>query len=428
MDESGHDFQKFARPPLLITAWTLVLAIMMVAKRVEVPASTLLDDMCMLSRNLYNVANWYTRQDFFHLGNRLFYGDLYAMLRGHAAYVALQDLAGAHPPQQVLRQVEFAWESFFASMREWRIEPSRFRGRPRPPGYKRRGVGNVVAFTRQQSRVRRGIVRLPEKLMKRGFPALPTTIAASDLAGVRVVPHGDACMIEFLHEVTPCDAGLDRGHSIGVDIGLVNTATTSDGLLVKGGVIKSVNQLYNKRLAKMKSTAKRVNGADETRQMRALTRKRQDRVHDLIHQATRRIINHCIATHVGTIYVGYNPGWKDSINLGRRTNQNFVQVPFLDLTWQLEYKGALVGIEVVRVTEAFTSQACSRCGERRAGNRVHRGLYTCAHCGLVINADINAARNIKKKGIRETSLVVGAATPVTDSGCLDQPPEITIVS
>jgi len=401
---------------------------MMVATRVEVPASRLLDDLCMLSRNLYNVANWYTRQDFFHLGNRLFHGDLYAMLRGHGTYMALQRLAGAHAPQQVLRQVEHGWNSFFAEMSEWRIDPSRFRGRPRPPGYKRRGAGNVVTFTRQQSRVRRGLVRVPEKLMARGFPVLPTTIAASDLVGVRVVPHGDRYMVELLHEVTPRDAGLDRGRSIGIDIGLVNTATTSDGLIVKGGAIKSINQFYNKRLAKKKLVAKRVNDVDGTRQMRALTRKRNDRVHDLIHKATRRIIDHCIATNIGTIYAGYNPGWKDGINLGRRTNQNFVQVPFLDLVKQLEYKGAMAGIEVVRVAEAFTSQTCSRCGERRAGNRLHRGLYTCSHCGLVINADVNAARNIEQKGIRETSLVVGAATPVADSGGLDPPPEITIVS
>ncbi len=44
---------------------------MMIAKRVQVPASRLLNDLCMLSRNLYNVANWYMRQDFYNLGNQL---------------------------------------------------------------------------------------------------------------------------------------------------------------------------------------------------------------------------------------------------------------------------------------------------------------------------------------------------------------------
>jgi putative transposase len=192
----------------------------------------------------------------------------------------------------------------------------------------------------------------------------------------------------------PVDHGFDQHRSIGVDIGLVNTVTTSDGLIVKGGAIKSMNQYYNKRLAKLNSVAKRVNGADETLQIRAMTRKRNDRVRDLVHKASRSVIERCVANNIGTIYVGYNPGWKDSINLGRRTNQGFVLVPHLALVKQLEYKGALAGINVRRVTEAYTSQTCSRCGERRAANRVHRGLYSCSHCGIVINADVNSARNI----------------------------------
>jgi putative transposase len=399
---------------------------MLIAKRVEVPASRLLHDLCALSRNLYNAANWYVRQDFFNIDNRLFYGDLYSMLRHHKDYMALQRLAGAHAPQQVLRQVENSWISFFAAMKAWHVDPSRFRDRPRPPRYKRRGTGNVVAFTSQQSRVRGGVVRLPEKLMARGFPALPVEIPAGDLAGVRVVPHGDRYMVEILHEVAQQETGVDPRRSAGVDIGLTNTATTSGGLVVKGGAIKSVNQFYNKRLAKLKSLATRVNGSHETRQIKALARKRNDRVNDLIHKTSRRVIDACNATRTGTLYVGYNPGWKDGINLGHRTNQNFVQVPLLALVQQLEYKGALAGIVVHRVTEEYTSQTCSRCGARRAANRVHRGLYTCHHCGLVINADVNAARNIQQKGIRETSLVVGAAMPVADRGGLNPPPRITI--
>ncbi len=79
-----------------------------------------------------------------------------------------------------------------------------------------------------------------------------------------------------------------------------------------------------------------------------------------------------------------------------------------------------------RVTEEYTCQTCSQCGVQQAANRVHRGLYTCHQCGLVINANVNAARNIQQKGIRETSLVVGAAMPVADSGGLNPPPGITI--
>ena len=143
-------------------------------------------------------------------------------------------MAGAHAPQQVLRQVAKAWKGFFAAVKEWKQHPGRFRGKPKPPGYKRRGEGNVVQFTNQQVRMRAGAVRLPEKLMKRGIPAIPTTLSDGDVAGVRLVPHGDRYHYEILHEVEPANLGLDKDNSIGIDIGLNNLVTTSGGHTAKG--------------------------------------------------------------------------------------------------------------------------------------------------------------------------------------------------
>ena len=126
---------------------------------------------------------------------------------------------------------------------------------------------------------------------------------------------------------------------------------------------------------------------------------------------------------IGTLFIGYNSGWKKYINLGKRTNQNFVQVPFLKLIRMIKYKAELEGIDVHRITEEYTSQTCSHCGLRRKANRVHRGLYKCKRCGLVINADINAARNMKEKGLREQQPVVEAAGKVVDIGGMNPPLE-----
>jgi len=402
--------------------------VMKLAKRVQLKPTKLLEDLCIKSRNLYNVANWYVRQDMFNLGNLLFYTDLHAMLRHHETYVDLQALAGSHAPQQVLRQVEKAWKGFFAAMKAWRDDPSKFRGRPRPPAYKRKGEGNVVSFTNTQTRVRDGTVRLPEKLMARGMPVIKTAYTDDEVIGVRIVPFGDRYNYEILHEVDVQDLGLDRGKAIGVDIGLNNAVTTSDGKIVKGGAIKSINQHYNKQLAKYKSIAKKVNDLEMTNQIRKLARVRNNKIHGKMHQVSRELIDHCIATGTGTIIIGYNAGWKDSINIGKRNNQNFVQVPFLTLVEMIEYKAMLVGIEVCRVTEEYTSQACSRCGQRRKANRMHRGLYTCKRCGLIINADINAARNIKQKGLREQQPVVEAVARVVDRGGMNPPFEIKAVA
>ena len=401
---------------------------MRLSKRVQLAASPLLHGACALSRALYNIANWYVRQDLFHLENRLFYTDLYAMLRHHPCYVALQAMAGAHVPQQVLRQVDNAWNAFFKAMIAWKQDPSGFRGCPKPPGYKRKGTGNVVSFTKQQVRVRDGHVRLPEKFMKQGMPAIPTTFADDEVIGVRIVPCGDRYTYEILHEVAEQDLGLNKDNMLGVDIGLENIATTSGGFTAKGGALKSVNQYYNKQVAKAKSIAKSVNGRDTTKRIARMTRVRNNTVHDLLHKVSRALVDDCISRNVGTVFIGHNPGWKDSISLGSRTNQNFVQVPLLRLVEMVEYKAALVGIDVLRITEEFTSQACSRCGLRRKANRVHRGLYKCKRCGLLVNADVNAARNILQKGIRERQPVVEATAKVADRGGLNPPARITAAS
>ncbi len=66
---------------------------MRLTKHVQLATSPLLDGACTLSMALYNVANWYVRQDLFHTENRLFYIDLYAILRHHPCYVVVHCFA-----------------------------------------------------------------------------------------------------------------------------------------------------------------------------------------------------------------------------------------------------------------------------------------------------------------------------------------------
>ncbi|MFX1237951.1 MAG: IS200/IS605 family accessory protein TnpB-related protein [Promethearchaeota archaeon] len=99
---------------------------------------------------------------------------------------------------------------------------------------------------------------------------------------------------------------------------------------------------------------------------------------------------------------GYNASWKQGVKIGRKNNQNFVQVPFLKLVNQITYKTELVGIELVMVEELFASR-CSFLDDepierrhRYQGKRVSRGLFHSSK-GELINADVNAGYNILKK-------------------------------
>ncbi len=82
---------------------------------------------------------------------------------------------------------------------------------------------------------------------------------------------------------------------------------------------------------------------------------------------------------------------------GKHGNLDLHSWAFDRFTSMLEYKAKDEGISVERVSERDTSKSCSCCGRTRKANRVERGLYACNSCGMVANADVNGAENIRQK-------------------------------
>lgn len=139
-----------------------------------------------------------------------------------------------------------------------------------------------------------------------------------------------------------------------------------------------------------------------TKQMDTLTHKRNMKVKDFLHFASSYVVRYLLEHDINVLYIGYNAGWKQSVNLGKRVNQNFVGIPFLKLVQLIEYKAALYNIRVYRVNEAYTSKCSFLDGEQvtkhksYCGSRICRGLFRTA-LGITWNADVNAAYNILAK-------------------------------
>jgi putative transposase len=371
---------------------------MRLVERVQVRPSSELSRLCHLTKNLYNLANWYARQDLFHLGNYLSYYDLDFILKGHPAYKALP----AQTNQQVLLLVARNWKAFFRAMRSWKENPRKFLGRPRPPGYKRKDGECVATFTNQNTRIRDGKIHFPRKA---NLPPMETRI--TEYQQVRVLPRGNIYIIEIVYEREEEDLNLDKTRIVGIDLGLTNLVTTANNvglqpIIVKGGVVKSVNQFYNKQKAKFTSMKDKQGHAFQTRRIQRLRLKRSNKLSDIFHKVSRYIVNYCIENNVGMVVIGYNPKWKQRSNLGKKNNQNFVQVPFHSLIQKIHYKARLVGIEVNLQEESYTSKCSFLDGEKigkhskYAGKRVKRGLFR-SRKGVLINADVNAACNIIRK-------------------------------
>ncbi|MFX0022888.1 MAG: RNA-guided endonuclease InsQ/TnpB family protein [Candidatus Hermodarchaeota archaeon] len=372
---------------------------MKITEIIQVKKSKELSKLCHLAKNLYNLSNWYYRQEFFNLGNFLSYYDLDFILKHHRCYKNLP----AQTSQQVLKLVVKNWKSYFRAKREWNMNKFKFKKVPKIPRYKRKDGESIVIFTNQNARIKDdGYLHFPKKC---GLKPVKTRI--KQLQQVRIIPLGDIYKIEIIHTREAKDLGLNKDAILGIDLGLNNliTAVNNKGLkpfIIKGGNVKSVNHYYNKQLARHRSIEGKKNNYVDTKKIRRLHLKRNNKIIDHFHKISKNMIKYSKENDIGTIVIGYNEGWKQKCNIGRVNNQKLVQIPFNKLYQQIAYKGTLIGINVVLIDESYTSKCSFLDGEEikkqlmYAGKRIKRGLFK-SHNGTIINADVNAGYNIMKK-------------------------------
>ena len=226
---------------------------------------------------------------------------------------------------------------------------------------------------------------------------------------LRIIPLGNKNFkIEIVYEKEIKNLHLNKDNAIGIDIGINNLmAITSNNpgcfsWLVNGRPLKSMNQYFNKQLSIQKSLLSIINNKYWSNALTNLSLKRNNKIDDYLHKASRKVINHCIENDIGTIVIGHNNGWKQEINLGRKTNQSFVSIPFNKLIQMIIYKTEEIGISVVLHEESYTSK-CDHLAEEVMthhdtyfGRRIKRGLYRSS-TGKVLNADINGSIGILRK-------------------------------
>jgi len=237
---------------------------------------------------------------------------------------------------------------------------------------------------------------------------IKTKIKYENLRQVRIIPRYDHYVIEVVYEKMEVNNGLNKDNIMGIDIGMNNlcavTTTKKDFFLINGKPIKSINHYYNKVLAESKRKLEISNKQKKSNFTRKLTNKRNRKIKHYLHNASKFMIDYCLTNDIGKIIIGKNDNWKTEINLGKKTNQNFVQIPHATLIEQIQYKAELQGIIVILQEESYTSK-CSfidnediKKHDIYKGKRIRRGLFKTEK-GFLINSDINGSLNIIKKAI-----------------------------
>ncbi|MED4357875.1 transposase, partial [Geobacillus stearothermophilus] len=298
------------------------------------------DDLCFKSKNLYNYANYIVRQEFINNNEWIRYNSLDKMLKHEQVYKELP----AQTSQQILRLLDKNWKSFFEAIKDWSKNKEKYLGKPKLPKYKKKNGRNVVIFTNQQCKIKDGYIKFPKTSLK-----LKTKVIKG-LQQVRIVPKGSIYIIEVVYKKEIPDMIHEGNRVVGIDLGLNNFATIVNNIgetpiVINGKGIKSINQYYNKQKAYFQSILKKQNGLDWSKRLEKITLKRNNKIKDFMHKASRYVVNYCINNNISTIVIGNNKNWKQNINLGTINNQNFVQVPYDMFINQLKYKCEEVGIK-----------------------------------------------------------------------------------
>ena len=363
-----------------------------------------IDDLAWRSKNLYNYANYLVRQSFIFEGKYLNNVAVFHLVKQHFAYTALPRKVS----NQVLMVLHRNWKSFLEAQKEYNQNPSKFNGRPKLPKYKHKEKGrNIVIYEGgaiSKPLLNIGVVKLSQTRIK-------FTTKVTNILEVRLVPQCGQYVIEVVYEQSVTPQQFNQNLVAGIDIGLDNLAALTSNkpglkpVLVNGRPLKSINQQYNKLKGLLQSQLK--GNVKTSRRINALTCKRNNRVDNYLHNASRWIIDYLVSQGIGTLVIGKNDQWKQEINLGKTTNQNFVSIPHARFIEQLKYKASLVGITVRINEESYTSASSFidldaipvyKQAEKHqfSGQRIKRAWYKSKH-GLLIHADINASLNLIRK-------------------------------
>jgi IS605 OrfB family transposase len=376
------------------------------------------------AKNLYNEALYHVRQHYFETNQYLTYEDNYKIISQTSENYRILNTAQG---QAIIRKVDEAMKAFFGSLK------AKVKQKVKLPRYLDKN-GYYSLVDRMVYKPNSEYYILPrgnfiKKISKydeetnhqlckydiniEWFDSLnirietPKCITNKTIKEITIKPKYDGKYIEvihtYLHEEEPVKSIELKTETMAIDFGYNNLAmcalSNGNHLLIDGLKLKSMNQNYHKKISKLASL--RPSQTILTRRMIQVMEKRNHQMDYGINKAAKFIIEHAKINQVKEIIIGYNEGFKD-INLSKVFNQWSRSIPIARLRDRIIYLAKQVDILTTVINEAYTSRASyidqdEIKKDTYSGERIKRGLYKSYH-NILINADLNAALNILKKG------------------------------
>ncbi|EGJ30583.1 MULTISPECIES: RNA-guided endonuclease TnpB family protein [Moorena] len=377
-----------------------------------------LEFICGEANKLTNCAIYYCRQVLFKAGKYVKKFELDKILKTNIHFRAMRSACA----QQILHSVIESFKSYQALAKLYKS--GKLRDKPRVPKYRKKGGMAVVSYPARWVKLKDGQLKFSlGNQVKAWFGIdhfllpMPSNLDFKSINEFRFVPRNGCFYLEFVYKQSDIEPVQTSGNALGIDPGLNNwltcVSTTGKSFIIDGRKIKSQNQWYNKQVAKIKK-GKPQDYWDE--RLANITEKRNRQMRDNINKAAKFFINWCLRNQISTVVFGWNQRNKDGIKIGKKNNQEFVQIPTARLKNRVQQLCEQYGIKFIETEESYTSkasfldqdflptlgakpirEACpSGLGWKPSGKRIRRGLYRSANNEL-INADLRHACNILRK-------------------------------
>ena len=318
--------------------------------------------------------------------------------------------------QQILKEVDGSFKSFFGLLKSAKEGRFSYDDISLPHYLPKDGYSTlVIGFVR----IKDNKLTIPysssfKKTHKTIEIKIPPVLADKKIKEIRIIPKCNARFfeIQYTYEAECIQRNLNRNNALAIDLGINNlvTAVSSKGstFIIDGRRLKSLNQWFNKENARLQSIKDKQHITKTTKKQKLLIRNHSNRINDYMNKTARKVIDYCIENDIGTLVVGYNETFQRDVNLGRKNNQTFVNIPYGKLRDKLRYLCEFNDIDYILQEESYTSKASffdedeipvyneSHTDCMFSGRRIYRGLYETSNKKM-FNADVNGALNILKK-------------------------------
>ena len=375
---------------------------MILSRVFEIKKDKWLNEQFNLSTLLYNQGRHFINEYFNQKSKFLSYFELDKLLKNLTELNYYKQMCKAQVAQQCLRQLNSNYTSYFKALKDYKKNPSKYKGMPKPPKYK--DTLGILYFDYQSIKIKDQFIVI-NKEHKVHIPDEVYKEELNNFKTISFIPFYNRIKVVIVYETEELNTNLNLNDYLSIDLGMNNLCSCvskDDCFILNGKPLKSINQYFNKELSKLKSERPLKGDKQDFNynsfKIKNLSLKRELKITDILHKASKYLVDYCVKHKIGTIVFGRNKEWKDSIQLGKQTNQNFVSIPFYKLLKILEYKCKMIGINLVTQEESYTSKCDSLAFEevkrhdKYKGSRIKRGLFLSS-LGKVLNDDINGALN-----------------------------------